>query len=775
MATILIVDDKPAERKFLATFLEHAGHRLLEAPGGAEGLAVVRAERPDLVITDILMPRMDGYEFVRQLRADAVIARTPVIFCAAGYDRPEARALARAEGVCHIINNPAQSEELLRTVRAALDSPTVFSPTAAAEEEFDRAHLQLLTDKLSEKVAELEAANEALRSENKERRHAEHALRESEERFSAFINSSAVVAWMKDESFNYAYVNRQFERFNQITLEEIKGKNDFQLRPRATAEEQRENDAKVLRDWNSLETYESVPAPDGQSHLWWVFKFPLKDGSGRRFVGGMAIDVTERKRAEQVVHRSEERFFKIFRSSPAAIGISTINDGRLIDANERYLEFFGYRREELVGRTAAELNLWVDSQELYQVITRLLAEKSVQHVEARFRRKSGEIRHALLSMDVLQPQEEPWCIATLVDVTERQRARERSRESEERFRQLAENIGEVFWIHDPQNTEMLYVSPAYERIWGRSCASLYASPRSWADAIHPADRDRVLAAEADPRTRQMHDNIYRIVRPDGAIRWIRDRAFPVQNEAGEVFRLAGLAEDITEHKLAEDSLHQLSIRLLQAQDEERQRIACELHDSTAQKLAALKMNLGRLEAAMPRLSGMMKKVLGDSFDIAEACSQEIRTISYLLHPPLLDELGLAVALRSYVNGFSKRSGIQVSLKLPRKKERLPPETELTLFRVVQESLGNIHRHSGSKTASIRLARAASRAVLEVRDRGRGFPPVEFEAVMEGKALQSVGIAGMQQRLRQIGGQLEILSGKTGTTVRAIVPTPGKQS
>jgi len=147
----------------------------------------------------------------------------------------------------------------------------------------------------------------------------------------------------------------------------------------------------------------------------------------------------------------------------------------------------------------------------------------------------------------------------------------------------------------------------------------------------------------------------------------------------------------------------------------------------------------------------------------------------LLHPPLLDELGLAVALRAYATGFSKRSGIQVSLKLPRKKERLPPETELTLFRVVQESLGNIHRHSGSKTASIRLARAASRAVLEVGDRGRGFPPVELEAVKKGKALPSVGVAGMQQRLRQIGGQLEILSGKTGTTVRAIVPTPGKKS
>src|SRR5260370_12802302 len=119
---------------------------------------------------------------------------------------------------------------------------------------------------------------------------------------------------MKDESFNYVYVNRSFERFHQIRLEEIKGKNDFQLRPRATAEEQRENDTKVLRDWNSLETYENVPAPDGQPRLWWVFKFPLKDGSGPPFAGGIALDVTGRKRPAEVVPRDEERCFKIFRS-----------------------------------------------------------------------------------------------------------------------------------------------------------------------------------------------------------------------------------------------------------------------------------------------------------------------------------------------------------------------------------------------------------------------------------------------------------------------------
>src|SRR5258708_36105925 len=144
----------------------------------------------------------------------------------------------------------------------------------------------------------------------------------------------------------------------------------------------------------------------------------------------------------------------------------------------------------------AEVKLWVEPEELFRVITRLLGEKSVQNVEARFRRKSGEIRHALLSMDVLQPQEEPWCIATLVDVTERQRALARSRESEERFRQLAENIGEGFWILDARNTDMLYGRPSYARIWGRSCDSLYASPPSAAAPTHPEERDRILAPEA---------------------------------------------------------------------------------------------------------------------------------------------------------------------------------------------------------------------------------------------------------------------------------------
>jgi signal transduction histidine kinase len=153
----------------------------------------------------------------------------------------------------------------------------------------------------------------------------------------------------------------------------------------------------------------------------------------------------------------------------------------------------------------------------------------------------------------------------------------------------------------------------------------------------------------------------------------------------------------------------------------------------------------------------------------EECAQEIRTISYLLHPPLLDELGLAAAIRNYVEGFSKRSGVQVTFDTPHGLERFPAEVELTLFRIVQESLGNIHRHADASNARICLACDAEQVMLEVSDPGRGMSGETIRAIEAGRGSTGVGIAGMRERLRLLGGRLEIESGGQGTTVRAIIP------
>jgi signal transduction histidine kinase len=221
-----------------------------------------------------------------------------------------------------------------------------------------------------------------------------------------------------------------------------------------------------------------------------------------------------------------------------------------------------------------------------------------------------------------------------------------------------------------------------------------------------------------------------------------------------------------------NELRALANRLMHAQDDERRRIATMLHETTAQDLAALKMLLSRLNRTAGRLSDSERNALTESISLAEQSMTEIRTVSYLLHPPFLDEGGLPSALRWYASGFADRSGIIVDLDLPDHFERLPLDTETVLFRIVQESLTNIHRHAGSETARIRLRRDAEMLVLEIQDRGQGIPHAMLRRIRSGGGGVGVGIAGMSERIEQLGGWLEITSGDRGTagaTVRVCLP------
>jgi signal transduction histidine kinase len=219
----------------------------------------------------------------------------------------------------------------------------------------------------------------------------------------------------------------------------------------------------------------------------------------------------------------------------------------------------------------------------------------------------------------------------------------------------------------------------------------------------------------------------------------------------------------------EEDYRRLSGRLLSLLDEERRRLALDLHDSTAQRLAALTMNLDLLEGADHGLDARLRRTLADSRSIAEQCAREVRTLAYLLHPPLLDESGLLPAVRWYVKGFTERSSIQVNLELGR-VERLPRPMEMALFRVVQESLTNVHRHAASSTASIRLTSTLHAVTLEVHDRGRGLrDDLKVRNAAVPPETLGVGIQGMRERIRQLGGTFEVSFTHAGTTVRVRVP------
>jgi signal transduction histidine kinase len=233
-------------------------------------------------------------------------------------------------------------------------------------------------------------------------------------------------------------------------------------------------------------------------------------------------------------------------------------------------------------------------------------------------------------------------------------------------------------------------------------------------------------------------------------------------------------EDRVRHRTAQLSaananLSSLTARLLQLQDEERRRFARELHDSVGQLIAAIAMNMSTLQKS--QLSPKAGTIVQDNIHLAQEASRQIRTISHLLHPPLLDELGLSAAIRWCVDGFSRRSGIEMDFKAPDVIDRFEPDVELAALRVVQECLTNIHRHSGSKTGRVEVQATSTVLQVTVRDFGRGIPP----AKSNGAVPVGVGLRGMAERLAQLGGGLEIHSDGTGTEVRAMLPAARVQA
>jgi signal transduction histidine kinase len=263
---------------------------------------------------------------------------------------------------------------------------------------------------------------------------------------------------------------------------------------------------------------------------------------------------------------------------------------------------------------------------------------------------------------------------------------------------------------------------------------------------------------------------------NGQFIWVRATGTVIHGSHRSPQYLLGLVEDVTDRKTAERELDEsmsllrtLAGRLMHAQDDERRRIARMLHETTAQDLAALKMHLARLNRTAGHLSETDRGVLTESIALADQSITQIRTMSYLLHPPFLDETGLLAALRWYAAGFAERSGIAVDLELPESFDRLPLDTETALFRIVQESLINIHRHAGSETARIRLRSEPQELVLEIEDRGRGMPDASLQHLNVGGGGAGVGIVGMSERVEQLGGRFEIDSSVRGTIVRARLP------
>lgn len=295
-----------------------------------------------------------------------------------------------------------------------------------------------------------------------------------------------------------------------------------------------------------------------------------------------------------------------------------------------------------------------------------------------------------------------------------------------------------------------------------SCALIHADHRGrmWDDVAR-------LVSSGEPI-----ENEFNFVRPDGETRVFHSRAVPVREASGNVASIRGMSQDITNYKCVEDDLHRLSQQLMQLRDQERRRTARQLHETAVQSLAALKMTLTRLADSLPKGSPITRALRDSCLVLVTEAIQEVRLVSYLMHPPMLDVEGLSVTLKWFAEGFTRRSVIAVTVEADEAIGRFPQQIEISVFRIVQEALTNIHRHSGSTSAEIRLLREVSVLTLEVEDHGRGLPRDIGRGAIPNHSL-GVGVSGMRERVAQLKGSFEISSrlGK-GTLLRAVFPLSG---
>jgi PAS domain S-box-containing protein len=476
--------------------------------------------------------------------------------------------------------------------------------------------------------------------------------------------------------------------------------------------------------------------------------------------------MSEPKQAEEITGL----LAAIVASSDDAI-ISKNLDGVITSWNKSAERIFGYDAEEAIGQHITLVIPPERHAEESEILNRVRRGERVDHFQTVRRAKDGRLLDVSLTISPVRDPSGRVIGASKVarDITAQKQAEQALRESEQRFRVITDAAPILVWMAGT-NKLCYYFNKGWLDFVGRTLEQ--ESGNGWTENVHPEDFERCLEVYvANFDARRSFEMEYRMRHHTGQYRWILDRGVPRYAPDGTFEGYVGGCLDIHDQKEAAEKVRIADdmTRLMKTQDEERRRIARELHDSAGQTLAVLGINLAqfvdRAKSVAPELAKEGKEIEA----IVQQLSREIRTTSYLLHPPLLDESGLASALSWYVEGLAERSQIAVTLDVAANLGRLPGDMELAIFRVVQECLTNIHRHSGSKTAVIRVSRTGETVRTEVRDQGKGISP---ERLLEIQSQGSgVGIRGIRERIRHFHGEMKIESSGSGTSVIVIIPMP----
>jgi PAS domain S-box-containing protein len=761
---ILIADDNADMRQYLGRLLAER-YQVEAVPDGQTALSAVRARCPDLILTDVMMPILDGFGLLHELRSDPATRTVPVIVLSARAGE-ESRIEGMEHGADDYLIKPFSARELLARVQTHLEMAGV-------------------------------------------RKQAQESLRRRTEQFETLLNEAPVGAYLVDSDFRIRELNPtarvvfgNIPNLIGMGFEEL-----MRIRwPKKHADE-------ILQRFrHTLETGEPYVVPEWgrerrdsevrEFYEWQISRIPLPEG-------GFGVvcyfrDISRQVQARQAIAESEQRLRLAQKVGHSGTWESNIATGQVISSPELQ-ELFGLDAVTATGNPEQWRGMVhpEDLANLDKALAHAISTRGELRAEFRIIRADGLERWIETTAQMFYDEREKplRIIGVSTDITERKQIEDRERQmaaeavaATAKFRAVFEQTPVFAGIMALDGTiidanqlclqacgyraEDVLGHLFWETGWWRRSEEVQAKIR--AATMQAAQgipfRETLTYHWADDTERLVDFAVHPIVDHQGKILFLHPTGVDITDlkRAEEKYRtLAETLDAEVRVRTAEvvqqsEQLRDLSSRLLQTQDEERRHIARELHDSAGQILTALGMTIALAAKNAPQEIPDLAKYMEESQELVRQLSQEIRTMSYLLHPPLLDETGLSEAIRWYIQGLTERNGMEIALEVPANFERLSREMELVMFRLVQECLTNIYRHSGSKSAVIRIARDADGVSLAVQDHGKGISPEKLSEIQSQGS--GVGIRGMRERARHFGGHMLIESNHKGTKISFKFPS-----
>ena len=637
-----------------------------------------------------------------------------------------------------------------------------------------------------------------------EHKHAQEAISDSEQRLRAIVETTPECVKLVAPDGTLLHMNAAGLKMIEAGSAEIIGQSVYNIVAAEDRERFREFNEKICGGQKGALEFDFIGLRGTRRHME-TYAAPLNQPDGKTVQLAISRDITERRAA----HRAAALLASIVDSSDDAI-VSKNLDGTITSWNKGAERIFGYAAAEAIGRNITLIIPTDRLNEEMDIIARIRRGERVDHFQTVRKRKDGTFLDISVTVSPVKDSSGRVIGASKVarEITSQKRAEERERwiaaeavaatakfravfEQTTQFAGVMSNEGVLIEANDMSLEVCGYRA---EEVLGR----FFWETPWWRN--FPESQRKIRCATPEVAQGIPYREVLNYSMADGTERIVDFALYPIRDDGGRVLFLHPTGVDITDRIRTEESnrkltqtldaevrartreieernsevlrqseqVRELSWRLLRTQDEERRHIARELHDSAGQTLTVLGLNIATLVRKAGKNAPELAKDAQEIRELIQLLHREIRTASYLLHPPMLDESGLALALNWYVDGLMKRSGMDIALNISKEFERLPNDLELAIFRLVQECLTNIHRHSGSKTAAIRIAREENAILVDVQDHGRGMSAEKLAEIQSHGS--GVGIRGMRERIRQLQGKFHIDSSSSGTRVVAVIPT-----